>query len=104
MAADSRRVVWFEGMVLDPHHLQQMDRHQRTTLNARARASSRFDWGFTSLEIDEERLANGDFVLRAARGILPDGLWIDMPGETALPSPRPIQDLFPPTRDVLSVF
>lgn len=104
MAADSRRVVWFEGMVLDPHHLQQMDRHQRTTLNARARASSRFDWGFTSLEIDEERLANGDFVLRAARGILPDGLWVDMPGETALPSPRPIQDLFPPTRDVLSVF
>lgn len=104
MAADSRRVVWFEGMVLDPHHLQQMDRHQRTMLQARLRAAQRFDWGFTALDIDEERLTNGDFVLRSARGVLPDGLWVDMPGETPLPAARPIHDLFPPTRDVLTVF
>jgi type VI secretion system protein ImpJ len=103
MAADHRRVVWYEGMVLDPHHLQQWDRHQQATLNARLRAVTRFDWGLLALEVDEERLANGDLVVTAARGVMPDGLAFDLPAEAELPAPRPVQEAFPSTQERLAV-
>ena len=38
MAQDRRRVVWYEGMALDPHHLQQWDRAHQRALDARLRA------------------------------------------------------------------
>jgi type VI secretion system protein ImpJ len=104
MPADSRRVVWYEGMVLDPHHFQQADRFQRAQINARIRGASRFDWGLLALEIDTERLTNGDFVIRAARGIMPDGLPFDVPGETEPPAGRPIQEIFPATQEKLVAY
>ncbi len=97
-------VIWFEGMTLDPHHFQQWDRHVRSTLDFRMQAVGRFGWGFTSLEIDAAKLANGQFSLHACSGITLDGVGFDMPAGGPLPASRTIQDVFPPTQEKLGVY
>lgn len=103
MPQDRSRVVWSEGMALDPHHLQQGDRHHRSVLHARLRALSPYGWGLTALTVDEERLANGEFALLRCAGVLPDGLPFDLPETGPLPEPRNVQDAFPATEEGLSV-
>lgn len=104
MAHDRHRVVWFEGMTLDPHHFQQWDRYVQGALNARVRALSRFDWGVSELEIDRDRLANGELVVVRAAGVMPDGLAFDMPDYDDPPVPRNAQEAFGATDERLAVF
>ena len=104
MARRSEKVVWFEGMTLDPHHMQQWDRHQQAALDARAKALSPHGWGLIALAIDRERLANGELALTEAAGVLPDGFAFDMPGADVLPSPRDVQPHFDTSEEHLPVF
>ncbi|HEX7071048.1 MAG TPA: type VI secretion system baseplate subunit TssK, partial [Rhodothermales bacterium] len=104
MLRDRKKVVWYEGMTLDPHHFQQWDRYQHATLNARLRALVPNDWGLTDLRVDRERLANGEFALTRCAGITSDGVLFQMPEHDDLPAPRPVQDAFGATRDRLGVF
>jgi type VI secretion system protein ImpJ len=104
MLWDRKRVIWYEGMTLDPHPFQQWDRYQQGHLTARLRAVSRYDWGVTRLEIDRERLANGEFVLLRCSGVMPDGMLFELPEADPLPLPRNVQEAFPATRDRLPAF
>ena len=104
MAQRGEKVVWFEGMALDPHHMQQWDRAQRSALEARMRAVRPHGWGLTGLKIDRERLANGELALTEASGILPDGLCFEMPARDALPAPRNVQNHFDAAQEHLAVF
>jgi type VI secretion system protein ImpJ len=104
MAQDRKRVVWFEGMTLDPHHLQQWDRYQQSSLSARMQALTPFDWGFSELEIDREALGNGEFVLLRAGGLMPDGLIFSIPDNDPKPAARNIQSYFPATEERLPVY
>jgi len=96
------RLVWYEGMTLDPHHFQQWDRHYRGLLNARIRSLSVLDWGLTRLLFDNESLANGIVSLKECRGITRDGMAFDIPGTDPAPPPREIAEHFPPSQQ--SVF
>ena len=102
--SDRRRVVWFEGMTLDPHHLQQWDRAVRAEIDARVGAVGRFDWGLSELQIDEDRLANGEFALLGARGVLPDGLPFWFPQDAPVPAPRDVRDGLGPTAESVRVY
>ncbi len=103
MGQDRNRVVWYEGMTLDPHHLQQWDRYHADALNARLRALTPHGWGLTSLEIDEERLANGEVALLRCAGVTPDGLPFDLPEDGPLPEPRSLADHFAATGSALPI-
>lgn len=94
-------MVWYEGMALDPHHFQQWDRASERSLDARVRAVHPYGWGFTALTVDADRLAGGEVALVRARGVFPDGLPFDAPDTDALPPPRALADVFPPTADRL---
>ncbi len=96
-------MVWYEGMALDPHHLQQWDRANQRDLDARVRAVHPYGWGFTELAVDVDRLAGGEIALTRARGVFPDGLPFDAPDTDPLPPPRALADAFPPTADRLVV-
>lgn len=74
LPAWSDKVVWQEGMTLDPHHFQQWDRSHAAKLNARMRAVSPFYWGLTHIEINMDGLANGEFSLIDCKGVMRDGL------------------------------
>jgi len=104
MANNHSKVLWLEGMTLDPHHFQQWDRFQTDYIQTRVRALNRNHWGFLSLEIDEDRLRNGEFALAACSGVLNDGLTFDLPNDDPLPSPRSVSESFDPSAAALDVY
>ena len=101
--ARERKVVWYEGMTLDPHHFQQWDRFHRDSLNARFRSLAPYDWGLTRLDIDTDALTNGQVSLRACCGVTADVFPFEIP-DIALPSvSRSIESHFSPTEKSLAV-
>lgn len=66
------KVIWQEGMLLRPQHLQHNDRYHQQQLN-RTRLLAPDAWGFSSLEMDMQYLKLGKVVVTQASGILPDG-------------------------------
>jgi type VI secretion system protein ImpJ len=90
-------------MHLGPHHFQAQSRYFEDSIQF-ATSSLWFEpFGLIGLEVDTEALANGTISIVNARGIFPDGLPFHMPECDALPAPRSIAELFPPTRDTLTV-
>ena len=81
------KVVWSEGMLLQPQHLQQHDRYWQSQLEARVGALRAYSWGFAELRIDEQQLALGKVALQACSAVLPDGTPLTLPAEDDLPLP-----------------
>lgn len=104
MANDHSKILWQEGMTLDPHHFQQWDRYQAHRLQSRIQALTRNHWGLISLVIDEDRLSNGDFGLVECEGVLSDGYVFDLPNDGSLPPPRSVSDEFDPSAEKLNVY
>jgi type VI secretion system protein ImpJ len=90
-------------MYLAPHHFQVQSRYFEDSIQFAASALCFAPYGFIGFGLDAEALHNGTLSLLHARGILPDGLAFQMPDCDALPAARNIADLFPPTRDKVTV-
>src|SRR5262245_37905077 len=84
------RVVWSQGMFLQPHHFQQEGRYLERQIDARARAAHPYAWGFTRVSLDQAALALGKVALAEASGVLPDGPPFAAPELDALPPPLEI--------------
>jgi type VI secretion system protein ImpJ len=104
MSTDRNPVVWYEGMNLDPHHFQQWDRAHRHAGRRRLEAACPYGWGFTELEVDEERLRNGDVVVTRCAGFFPDGTPFEIPTADPAPEPRNVRNALGPTGQTLRVF
>ncbi len=72
-------VIWQEGMLLRPQHLQHNDRYYHQQLN-RSRLLGSDAWGFLSLEVDVQYLNLGKVVVTQASGVLPDGSLFELSG------------------------
>lgn len=81
------RVVWSQGMFLQPQHFQQETRFLEHLLGARIGASFPYAWGFSELVLDESQLASGQLALSRAQGVLPDGSAFSVPDADPLPPP-----------------
>jgi len=97
------RVVWSEGMYLGPHHFQVQSRYFEDSIQFATSSLWFAAYGLAGLQLDEDALHNGTVNLLHARGIFPDGLIFNMPESDALPEPRAVAELFPPTRDGIIV-
>ncbi len=90
------RVIWSEGLFLEPQHFQQQDRHLAWLVDARLGAVAENAWGFAALELDSAALALGRIQIAHASGVLPDGTPFDIPGEDPVPPalevPRDLAD------------
>ena len=82
------KVVWSEGMFLTPQLFQQADRYHESLLHFALGAGQPFPWGLMALDIDAERLVNGDFSLVRASGLMPDGLAVRIPDHDPVPEVR----------------
>jgi type VI secretion system protein ImpJ len=80
------KVVWTEGMFLQPQHFQQHDRYLEYQLRQRLAATIGYPWGFSSIVVDDAALALGKLSLSSAQGILPDGNAFSVPGNDAAPA------------------
>ena len=72
------KVVWSEGMFLQPQHFQQQQRYQHAQLVQGLQALQAHVWGFTALKVDQAQLAKGCIQLVECAGILPDGTIFDL--------------------------
>lgn len=79
------KVMWTEGMFLQPQHFQQQDRFAGRQLDGRIAATVPWPWGFVALQIDDAALLQGRIMVSVARGVLPDGLAFSVPADD--PSP-----------------
>jgi type VI secretion system protein ImpJ len=94
------RIIWSEGMFLQPQHFQQHDRYLERIIEHRAGAIGAYGWGFLHFELDANALALGKVQIAAARGVLPDGTAFHFPDEDAAPDPL---DIGPDVKDELIV-
>jgi type VI secretion system protein ImpJ len=99
------RVVWSEGLLVSPQHLQQADLYHERLLDVRLAALTPQTWGILSLELDLGALQADQFRMSRFVGILPDGLHLGFEaGDAEAPAARPIGAHFPPAQPVLEVF
>jgi type VI secretion system protein ImpJ len=90
------KVIWSEGLFLQPQHFQQQDRYFERYIETRCESLVPHSWGFTELEIERDFLSIGKFGLRRAAGVFPDGTPFRMPDDDPLPAPI---DISPNVRD-----
>lgn len=81
------KVIWGEGLFLQPQHLQQQERYIERLIRSSTASLTPFSYGFVRFEVDTDMLTLGKFALRAASGIMPDGTPFSMPGDVDLPPP-----------------
>jgi len=79
------KVIWTEGMFLQPQHFQQQDRYLARQAYLRLGMQSGYGWGFASLALDTAALGLGKIALHGALGVLPDGVIFELPGQDAAP-------------------
>ena len=99
-----QKVVWYEGMKLDPHHFQQSDRFNQFDLSSKLSLINPGFWGIKKMQIDSAALSGGSFGFVQCWGIMPDGLGFNMPDNDPLPKSRNFEDLFEATTEKLDVF
>lgn len=90
-------------MHLGPHHFQAQSRYFEDSIHFATSSLWFAPFGLVGLELDADALKNGTVSIVNARGIFPDGLPFQMPESDPLPEPRHITEVFPPTRDTLTI-
>jgi type VI secretion system protein ImpJ len=94
------RVIWREGMLISPQHLQQQEQYESQILHERLAASTPLSWGVQAIEFDSGAMKSGRLELTRFDGVLSDGT--DLRGKIAAPT-RTIGDHFPTTAKQLEV-
>ena len=97
MSLDSK-VIWSEGMFLNPQHFQQQERYFERYVNGKVEAVGPYGWGVSEFEIDQELLKLGKLSVINARGVFPDGTPFSIPD---LNEPPPVIDLPDSLHDVV---
>jgi type VI secretion system protein ImpJ len=99
-----QKVVWSEGTLLSPQHLQALDRFHEAHLATRLHAVAPRDWGVLELELDPAALGAGQVRLLRFAGVFPDGLPVAFDTPEVAPSPRDVSASFPAAVRSLDVY
>src|SRR5262245_3176648 len=81
------RVIWSQGLFLQPQHFQQQERYVERFVETRCRPLVPHAWGFTEIEFERDLLAIGKVALRRVAGVFPDGTPFQLPDDDPLPTP-----------------
>ena len=92
--AKRTRVVWSEGLLLTPQHLQHFDRFHDAVDAELFQAARPFNYGLKSLELDTEAIHNGQVVVHAVSGVTPGGTVFSAPDRDPGPAGRSLGDHF----------
>lgn len=100
-----QKVIWSEGLLMAPQHLQQVDAYHESMLAARLDALEPNNWGVVKLELDKKALNSGSVALELFEGVFASGLSFGADQSALeLPQSRPVQDFFPHTQNMLEVY
>ena len=81
------KVVWSEGLFLQPQHFQQHDRYLEAYVEGRCGGLRPHGWGFSELKLDAAQLGIGKVAIASARGVFPDGTPFNIPEDDRPPAP-----------------
>ncbi|MEM0924087.1 MAG: type VI secretion system baseplate subunit TssK [Pseudomonadota bacterium] len=73
------KVVWREGLFLQPHHFQQHDRYVESLVAGVASGVTPYAWGVRELTLDDELLKLGKIAVKSCTGLTPDGAIFRVP-------------------------
>ncbi|HEX5421676.1 MAG TPA: type VI secretion system baseplate subunit TssK [Gammaproteobacteria bacterium] len=97
------KVVWSEGLFLQPQHFQQHDRYLESYVEGRCRNLRNHAWGFTELTLDTAQLAIGKLAVATARGVFPDGTPFNIPEDDRPPAPLDVDESIRESRVYLAL-
>lgn len=86
MIKNTNKVVWHEGLFLEPQHFQQQERYFENLVHTKQTLENKHYWGFTELEIDTDLLPIGKINIKAAKGVFPDGTLFHLEQASNLPT------------------
>lgn len=87
-----KRIIWSEGMMLQPQHFQQQTRYHESQLRNTIGLCFSHAWGLYSAEIDASHLKIGKISVKSAEGILPDGSYFSIPHVDITPAALDVTD------------
>src|SRR3546814_16613989 len=93
------KVVWSEGLFLQPQHFQQQDRYVERLVRGAVAGLRPYGWGVSDLLIDRDMLSLGKLAVTACRGIMADGTPFDIPTHAHHPRPPDIAHTRPTPTD-----
>ena len=97
MSLDSK-VVWSEGMFLNPQHFQQQERYVERLIDSKCSVFGAYAFGVQQIEIDQQLLKLGKVSVLRAQGIFPDGTPFSLPDNE---DPPPVLDVGENTHNTL---
>lgn len=86
----NNKIIWSEGMFLQPQHFQQQNRYHERLLENRIAPVLGYYWGFSDLELNPAALMLGKIQLTSGQGIFPDGTPFYFPDQNKAPFPLDI--------------
>ena len=86
------KVIWSEGLFLQPHHFQQNDRYMESLISGVARNIAPYVWGLRELTLDDEQLRLGKFAIKSCDGVTPDGATFRVPAVDDIPVAMEVPD------------
>lgn len=92
------KVVWIEGMFLQPQHFQQQDDYIEQFINNKTLRIVTHHWGIERISVDDDALKDGRIQLNHVSGVFADGTPFCAPEHDQLPGPITVS---PGTRDTL---
>jgi type VI secretion system protein ImpJ len=98
------KVVWKEGMFLQPQHFQQSERHILDIVNSRLASYVPHCYGFAAYAVNADAVLNGTLSITGCSGVMPDGTPFEIPAASPPPPVRPFGDHFAHDQQTLNVY
>lgn len=101
---DNLKVIWREGMFLQPQHFQQAERFLSHNINGMMTYYQPYYFGITEIEIDTGKLNFQNIAIKKCSGIFPDGTMFSIPLTDDSPLERNFSDYFAYQKNEITVF
>jgi type VI secretion system protein ImpJ len=102
--ARAKKIIWKEGMFLQPQHFQQSELFVCDSFHTRFASANSNYYGFTNMVINNDAIVNGIFSLIQAQGVMTDGSVFDIPQNDLTPAARPFEEHFSHDQQSLEVY
>jgi type VI secretion system protein ImpJ len=84
--AEDGLVHWHEGLFLEPHHMQMMQRRTTEQFRFERRLQRSHPYGLLQCEVSQDELENTRVRLQRLQAVMPSGVVVDVPGNADIPS------------------
>lgn len=99
-----QKPVWYEGMTMAPHHLQQADEYHEVALNSRVGAHVPYPRGVLWFKLSESDRVNHRFKIERLEVVTDDGMLISIPEHDPAPEGVAVGQLFTASDAVVDVY